>query len=307
MCYIDGAFDPVLRHAEPGTEELVILDNPTKLFGDREMEAAELEFRHGTFAAASRRFESVAKTSPAPARARFGRDLANVYQAWCDLDFQRLKSVVTAMRLRLKDGAYRCDPALNRRIREQLDFLDALVLDLDGEILALNFFLLGKHYAGHGRHEFAALLYYRTLESVFALRLAKRGFSCSDPDWSVLDADTDKFTERYRALTGAVFGSGTRDLPSKVGMVDGALLLRLVDDPFIKRFGLAEVKALRHLRSMTEARNRSVLAHGSAAVSPELSGKFGNFALRALQVYWWLAERGRVDDDIAELRFVADI
>jgi len=308
MCYIDGDFNPDIRQPEPGTERLEMLDNPTKLFGDRQMESAELELRHGTFGAAYRRFKSVAETSPTPARARFGCDLASLYQDWGDLDFEKLCSSTAAMRIRLRDSSYRTDPMLESRIRSQLVFLEHLVREPDGEPLMLTFFLLGSHYQGHGRHDFAALLYYRMLESLFELRLKEYGISCSKPDWERASADLNGFVERFRELSEAVFDREFRGMPFKVGMVESALLLKVAGDPMLPLFGLDQVRALKHLRSMSEARNGSVLAHGKSTVSPALSGKLGNYALQALRAYWKLMHDDLdVEDRIEELRFVDGI
>jgi CRISPR-associated protein (TIGR02710 family) len=308
MCYIDGDFNPDIRQPEPGTERLEMLDNPTKLFGDRELESAELELRHGTFGAAYRRFKSVAETSPTPARARFGCDLASLYQDWSDLDFERLGDSAAAMSARLRDGSFRTSPALEQRIRSQLDFLEELARDPDGEPLMLTFFLLGRHYQSHGRHDFAALLYYRMLESLFELRLRVHGVSCSKPGWDLVAADHDGFAARFEMLSEAVFKREFRGLPFKIGMIESALLLKVLDDPMLPLFGLDKVGALKHLRSMSEARNSSVLAHGKTTVSPALSENLGNYALQALRAYWRL-EHGdqEVDRRIEELCFVDEI
>jgi CRISPR-associated protein (TIGR02710 family) len=308
MCYIDGEFNPEIRQAEPGTERLVMLDNPTKLFGDREQESAEVEFRHGAFSAAYRRFESVSKTSPTPARARFGCDLSDLYAAWSDLEFNRLGTAVKAMRARLNDSSYRCDPQSERRLRMQLDFLDELARRGEGEPLALTFYLLGKHHEEHGRHDFAALLYYRMLESLFEIRLSEHGISPSKPDWAKADPDVEAFTARYRMLSETVFNREFRGMPFKLGMVESALLLQVLNDPMLPLFGLDKPKALRHLRSMSDARNSSVLAHGKTTVSSEVTARLGGFALRALRAYWKLEhETESVDDRIVELRFVDGI
>lgn len=308
MCYIDGDFNPDIRQPEPETERLEMLDNPTKLFGDREMESAELELRHGTFGAAYRRFKSITQTSPTPARARFGCDLASLYQDWSDLDFESLGDSTVAMTARLRDGSYRTSPGLEQRIRSQLAFLEALVRDPDGEPLMLTFFLLGKHYQGHGRNDFAALLYYRMLESLFDLRLRVHGVSSSKPDWEQVAVDFDGFPERFQVLSEAVFKREFRGLPFKIGMVESALVLQALDDSMLPLFGLDRIGALKHLRSMSEARNSSVLAHGRTTVSPVLSENLGKYALQALRAYWKLTHGDQpVDDRIDELSFVDGI
>jgi CRISPR-associated protein (TIGR02710 family) len=308
MCYIDGDYIPEIRQPEPGTERLEILDNPTKLFGDHQMHSAEVEFRHGAFDAAYRSFESIAKTSPTPAKARFGCDLSDLYKAWSDLEFDRLATAVETMRVRLRDNAYRCGPRSKRRLRAQLHFLDGLAHQPEGEPLTMTFYLLGKHYESHGRHDFAALLYYRTLESLFEIRLSAHGISPKQTEWAQADPELEAFTARYRKLSEEVFGREFRGLPFDLGMVVSALVLHLVNDPMLPLFGLDKAKALKYLRSLSSSRNDSVLAHGKSTVSSEVSAKLGSYALLALGAYWRLMHDGEgIDDRIAELRFIEGI
>ena len=105
MCYIDSGFDPEMRQARPGTEQLRILPNPTSLFGDREMTAATEMFRSGVYAGAAARFAELSTSMSEPARARFLGDLASLYQAWCDIDTVRLPALVEQVRGRLERRA----------------------------------------------------------------------------------------------------------------------------------------------------------------------------------------------------------
>ncbi|WP_432904042.1 TIGR02710 family CRISPR-associated CARF protein [Micromonospora matsumotoense] len=314
MCYIDGKFDPELRQSEPGTERLVVVPNPTTLFGDRELDAALVTFRHGAYAAAHERFAKVADTAYEPARARFLRDLTDVYQAWCDLNFDGLRDRVAALRSRLADAAYRPPPPLVRRLHDQLRFLDSLV-DLhddrrDGPPLLLNFYLLGRHYQGLGRHDFAALLYYRTIESSTAQRLAAigPGFSGREPDYSLFGPDPADLAARYERAASAVHGKDVVGLPVAVGLMDGVVLLHVLNDALTKQLGLTNAKAFGHLRTLVHARNQSVLAHGTGTVTAKLSATLENFALRSLRAFWNIEfAKENVDERISALQFLVEV
>jgi CRISPR-associated protein (TIGR02710 family) len=314
LCYIDSLFDPELRQSEPGTERLVIVPNPTTLFGDREMEAGLLAFRHGAYAAAHKRFTDVADTAYEPVRARFMRDLAHLYQAWCDLDFEALRVRVPAMRTRMSDGGHRVAAGVSHRIHNQLELLDTLsAVPADKrEIppMLLNFYLLGQQYERLGRHDFAALLFYRTLESTFAQRLARiaPGFRTDRPDYRLLGSDTDALLARYRAVTADVHGVAAGDLPEEVGLMNAGLLLLAVDDPVMIRLGLTTSKARRRFKQDLIARNKSVLAHGTATISSDVSKNLGSLALRAVRAFWQLEFGSEsVDDRLASLAFVVDL
>jgi CRISPR-associated protein (TIGR02710 family) len=314
LCYIDSRFDPELRQSEPGTERLVILPNPTALFGDRELEAALVAFRHGAYAAAHARFAEVAETAYEPARARFLRELADVYQAWCDLNFSELPKRVAAMRDRLAGAGHRPLASVTRRLQQQLRFLDSLAKLLaakrDGPPVLLNYYLLGEHYQRLGRHDFAALLYYRTIESSFLLRLAHvaPGFDGGKPDYALLHEDVAALTARYVAVATAVQREPISALPHKVTLLSAALLLHALDDRMVHELHLATEKALLHLGGLLDARNQSVLAHGTGTVTSALSMKLGNFALRSLRAFWAL-EYGEdsLGEQIETLQFLVDV
>jgi CRISPR-associated protein (TIGR02710 family) len=314
MCYIDSTFDPELRQSLPGTERLVIIPNPTKMFGDREMEAALVAFRHGAFASAGARFAEVANSAYEPARARFLRDLASVYEAWCDLNFAEVGKHADTLRTRLYDPGHRVPNSAIQRLRHQLDFLDQLAkapaTERQHPPLLLNFYLLGQHYLRLGRNDFGALLCYRTVESCFAQRLASigPGFRTSEPDYDLLTADVAGLTSRYRDATAEVHGAPAATLPSPVALMDTALLLYALDDPLIQRLGLATDKALRHLKDVIRVRNESVLAHGTKTIDPKLREELRSLARRSVHAFWEL-EFGResVGDRIATLTFLVDV
>ena len=314
MCYVEGDFDPELRQSRPGTERLVILRNPTDLFGDRQLDAGLAAFRHGAYAAAHAQFKDVAGAAYEPAFARFLRDLSAVYQAWCDLDFAQLEGLSAALRSRLTDPGYRPAPALVDRLHAQLEFVDSLVrlhqAKQQGPPLLLNFYLLGKHYQLLGRHDFAALLFYRTIESCFARRLTVlgSGFSSSRPDYSLLHADVAELTARYTTVASVVHQREITSLPFDVGLLDAALLAQVLEDPMVDLLGMVGPKSFGQLKRLIGARNGSVLAHGVDSVEPKLSEELATFALRTLRAFWALEfGRERVDEKIGILGFVVEV
>lgn len=314
LCYINSTFDAEMRLSIPGTERLVIVPNPTALFGDREMEAALVAFRHGAYAAAQARFAEIAETAYEPARARFLRDLASVYESWCDLNLEALESRVEVMRDRLSDPANRVPPTVARRVSEQLIFLGTLTGAPRGErespSFLLNFYLLGRHYLRLGRYDFAALLYYRTIESCFAQRLARvaPGFRTAAPDYRLLGKDQDELLAKYRSATGAVHETEAAALPAPVGLMDAALLLFVLGDPMLRTLDLTTDKSLRRFKGRLLARNKSVLAHGTETIDEALSDELGSLATRSVRAFWALEFGGEdVDKRIAALEFVVEL
>lgn len=309
MCYVEGEADPWTKQSAPGTEKLIPLANPTRLFGDREMDRAEDLLRHGSFGAAFDLYEHLSQTSDRPARARFGRDLANCYKAWCDFDSEHLPERVAVLRKRLVDPGYAPDAVVADHVRAQLDFLEALGEDPGGPNLTLNFYLMGTHYRSQERDEFALLLYYRTLEHLLCRHLEERapGFACDKPDWALLSEDKALFEQRYRDLAQQVYQQPA-ELPRRIGLTDAAVLLNVLGDEVMTALGLDELKALRHLRGIVEGRNRSMLAHGTANVDAELIRTFQTYVLQLMRRYWSSQFDVRdLPETIDKLRFVRRI
>ena len=313
LCYVDSTFDPELRQSQPGTERLVIVPNPTALFGDRELDDARIAFRHGAYAAAHDRFSKVADAAYEPAHARFLRDLSAVYRAWCDLDFPSLREHAAVLRARLADPGHRPDAGIVSRLHEQLDFVESLVRlhdsEAEGPPFILNFYLLGEHYHGIDRFDFAALLYYRTIESAFANRLVRRapGFTTGKPDYSLLSPDVAQLTTHYTTIAERVHGHPFTALPHRIGLIDAALLLLALDDPMLGLLHMDRPSGFGRLTGLVGARNRSVLAPGTTSVNSKLARRLADLALLAISAFWQLeSDGGAVEERIDRLRFLAE-
>jgi len=308
MCYIDSVYDPERRRPVPGSERILIVDNPTKLFGDEDMRTAVELFNTGAFAAAHAQFAKLADAVYEPVSARFRRDLAATYQAWCDLDLAALPGLIDQLERRLADPALVVPSATRTRLAAQLAFLDRLAVHHDPSCFLLTFFLLGRHYADQQRHDFAAMFLYRTIENVFAERLRRQfaGFSCRQPDYTLLDPAPERLAEAYAGIASKVHGTAVAPvLPRRIGFLDAAILLHAVGDTLPQRMDVTDPRGLSHLKRVAEARNDSVLAHGLATVTADQTTSLRATAERALRAFWRLhhAEEN-VDARCASLRFV---
>jgi hypothetical protein len=309
MCYIDSEFDPEMRQATPGTEKLCILHNPTVLFGDGDMNAATQMFKSGSYLGAAERFGELSNRVSEPARARYMHDLATFYQAWCDQDSDHLPEQTELVRNRIHDPRSEVRAETRRRLTSQLDFAGALVAK-DRSSLLLNSYLLGEHYFRLGRNDFAALLFYRTMEKSLAERLRRRynGFNVSKPDYLLLDPDTDGLADRYGELAKTVFGSnGLIALPWRIQFIETVIMLHLLGDEMLAAAGIKDLDGVQHLRKLAEVRNQSVLAHGDNVVGAEDCRNLRGQALVHLRAFWQLHEVGdNLDRRIKTLKFVSE-
>ena len=306
MCYIESTFDPEIRQALPGSEKLCVLPNPTTLFGDKDMSAAMAMFGSGVYSGAHALFEKLSDSVSEPARARILRDLAALYEAWCDLDVDGLPALIARVRERLANSSAGTNPSVVRRITKQLEFAESLV-GRGGPTMVLNFFLLGEHYRSQGRHDFAALLYYRCIEKGFEERLSiKHSFDPADPEYSKL-GDVAELTAEYAKMTAEVYGTAATSLPRRIGLLDAMILLCLTGDAVLSEVKWSKPSAIRSMRGIVETRNRSVLAHGTGTVSADQSKDLSNRARTLLRAFWRDHAPGQdVSEYIEALRFIGE-
>jgi broad specificity phosphatase PhoE len=308
LCYIDSRYDGEMRQPIPGTEELLILDNPTTIFGDQELDAALETFRSDAFAAAQERFALLAESMSEPSRARLLRDTADLYQAWSDLDLARIPALADQVAKGLADPLARVSSATAEQLREQLKFIDLLVQG--GTFLqVLNFYVLGEHYSELHRTDFAALLYYRTIEGCFQQRLALRfpGFDCASAWYEVIGEPVHDLLARFNAVIERIGRPAVTALPTKIGLMDAAVLLHVLTDGLLSRIDIQHTKGLSYLSRQAGARNKSVLAHGHECVTAQECQRLRTLALRCLRALWALHRPGEDIDTLCQtLRFVRE-
>jgi CRISPR-associated protein (TIGR02710 family) len=310
LCYVDSQYDPELRQPVPGTERLLIVDNPATLFREDEMEAALEAFRSGAFANAHERFARLAESVPDPGRARFLRDLAGLYQAYSDFDLDSLPAWIDRTRRSLEDPQSKVIGASADQVRHQLDYLKDLAGQ--GEFLRFlpNFLVLGRHYQDLRRLDFAALLYYRTAEGCFSerLKLGYSGFDCSHPDYGLLGMPKERLLEGFNTTRRKLGLTPAADLPYDLGFVNAAIMLHLLDDEMLRRVKITDVRGLNHLAKLTEARNHSLLAHGELRVTADQCDSLRGRVLSILRALWDLHGPGEDLDKVCEgLRFLKDV
>ncbi|WP_204027772.1 hypothetical protein [Sinosporangium siamense] len=307
LCYIDSEYDAVRHRPVPGSDRLLLLDNPTTLFGEQRMAGALEAFAGGAFESARQRYDELCESLAAPGRARLMRALSDLYRAWCDLDLERLPGCIEAVASVLEHESYQVGAETSERVSRQLGFLRRIAAG-ERDSLLVCYFVLSEHYRELGRHDFAALLSYRTIEGCLAGRLESlaAGFACDRPDYTLLTGDVPALEERYDEIQRSLGRTGSvNTLPPVIGLMSAAVLLVALGDRLPAKAGIGDHKALSHLNSLVTARNKSILAHGDRPVSPKDSATLGEKAKIALRAAWAL--RGTGEDVIRlcdDLRFV---
>lgn len=308
LCYIESEYDPDRRQPVPGSDRLLVLGNPTALFGEQEMDAALQLFASGAFGAARHRYDELCNSLAETGRARFMRALADLYEAWCDLDLDNLPARIDAAEAAMLSDRHEITPGTTSLVEGQLEFLRALA-EHDRDSMLVCFYVLGEHYQRVGRHDFAALLFYRTIEGCLARRLERLapGFSCDRPDYTLLTDDAHRLRERYGEILAGLNKGSVSELPPAIGLFSAAALLTALDDGIVIRAQLEGKKALAHLDKVTWTRNKSVLAHGFDRIAADECRVLECKSRSVLRAYW---EVHGADPDVEALchtlRFIQD-
>lgn len=246
----DGRFGPI-----PGTQRLVLPEDPYLVFGDLEAAEARRLYSSHDYAGAQRLYATLAARVPPPASTRYATlaELAGAYAAWDAFDLPEAHA--TLARLREMDAREQWAPDALARIEWQhaalarLNSAHVRLNDTPFAILANDpeavLALLGSLYANalrreaQGRYDVAALLLYRCLELMSQRRLAGLG----------IDADAERIT-----------------------LMKGYGLLETRRDPLVwSPAGSAQgqPRLLDRIRATTAARNKSMLAHGFRLIRRE--------------------------------------
>jgi CRISPR-associated protein (TIGR02710 family) len=271
LCYVEGEYDAQMRRPAPGSERLILLPNPSRLSARQRRERALDRYEAYDYPAALAAWQESREAQPHSSHLdEFAVCLCQAYVAWVDLDRKSLTQRLHEL------SAMLARPNLRplRRGTERMDaHLDALHLVARGEDVAMlaSFFELAHRYADRGRHDMACLLAYRSIEAVVQLglrRVTNGKFDCHDPDYGLL-GDVAAVEQKFVAL-GRSIGNTVERLPSRVAMLDGLLLLGVVDEAVLTR--LAPGKRLASIagwvKNAAETRNSSVLAHGVNNLGP---------------------------------------
>jgi CRISPR-associated protein (TIGR02710 family) len=305
LTYIENEFDPVTRQLQHGEVRLIALDNPTTVFGEQELGRALEMFRSGSFEAARRRYDEIAERIAVPGRARLMRALAELYRTWCDLDLAGLPGAIGRVEVALRHGRRELTAATARTIDRQLAFVRQLAAS-DDVAFVVCFYVLGQHYQQLGRHDFAALLFYRTIEGCLTTRLRRRypGFDPDDCDWALV-GEPGQVRARYNEVGRSLDPPSTSAPPNKLTLFAAAIMLASLEDELAKRSSLVDPVRLGQLRERTWARNKSVLAHGTQPIAVSDTESLRSEAAELLTAFWALHGGPEdIDELCGQLRFL---
>ncbi len=300
-----GEFVPERRKPKPGTEYLELLPNPYQVFGVlKEREAAEL-FRRMDFQGACKAYEELAQNVPEPQAFLVLASLTRAYQCWDALDFSPAsQSLRKAGELINKYRFTDRWPSAVGTLAEQVSSLEQLcgkmpskpgdsTLSLLEDIETLETLLFTVYHcslrrAVQGKWDTAALLLYRLLEIMAQRRLAVKGLDTAEPDYSFLTSSSQNdLLIRFNEIRSNLKLATLQDLPSPIGLMEGYMLLEVLEDPFCisKTSQTGKEIHWRKFLNETQKRNYSILAHGFVFVSESQHENFKAMADQLLELF----------------------
>lgn len=172
---------------------------------------------------------------------------------------------------------------------------DATNADAGGIKLPFLLADIAGRQARAGEFTLAGLLHYRCIEACIKARLTQRapGFSCSNPDYSLLPLGESDLLAAMNHHAGQIASDmGQTVLPRTVGLMNAALILLALDDCMLSVAGVSDEEGLRALHEVTRLRNNSLLAHGTHVLNYAETECMATLSARILGAY-----RGVMHDD----------
>lgn len=296
ILYVDYLeYDPTGRRPITGTEYVARLEDPMVVFGERELDEIKRKCERHDYAGAIDAIVSVRSRVPEPQVFEIYQEVALAYKLWEDFDFKKARShLVKAVTLM---EAYRQLPALKDKIREQASLLAPLE-ELDRQsayetiskpdlawLLIGSCLTNGRRREEQSRLDMASLLMYRTLEMTIQRRLACFGIDAKEPDYAQLGITTEELFAKFKAAFVEAIGSYRgASLPHPIGLMQGAVLLRVLEDPSLQGINPKD------LWSNVDQRNQSILAHGIKRIERRNYERLAKMAYTIAHQAWELEE-----------------
>ena len=275
--YVDNhKFHRELSKPEPGSEYLSLLDNPYTVFGDLEVDKAKDLYNGHDYAGAKRVFDQlkhqVGDTDKTATYEAYGLLCAG-YEAWDNLNFGKAKNDLHNLLTHLDRFSH---PLFEWRLKliQQKEALELLLKFIKNEELALaspdgfHFAFMLYHNAlrreAQGKLDTACLILYRLLGWIEQHRLARYKINTSEPNYSACGMSEDTLLNQYTQKRKGVYKAElVSTLPNPIALVDGFLVLDVLEDDIVKDLNWNKLKG------QVKVRNHGIYAHGMSKINPK--------------------------------------
>jgi len=309
------------RKPNPGSEELIYIDNPMAVFGDMEIQKAMTLFEKMNFQDAQKQLDDLKERLPDPelrSQLEFAYLLARAYEAWDALDFVPAHYYMKILNARLqRDRIYHNYLLMNERSKlmsqEKILSILAVIPELLEEkrnveilknrevvhALMFSFYQNARTRERQEKYDMATLLFYRLLELIEQQRLSCYDLYVSNMDYLNMKPDLKRTPEFKGAkpreklellkskvieTRGLLFQRNTNEyLAEQVTLLEGFIVLTALKDPLMGDDDKKRICILRKIRSKVYLRNNSIFAHGLGPVKQEEYGAFSGFVTEIMK------------------------
>ncbi|GAA5527165.1 hypothetical protein Hgul01_00949 [Herpetosiphon gulosus] len=150
--------------------------------------------------------------------------------------------------------------------------------------LLWNFFFTAERYEKNNQNDISALLYYRTIESIFdnALKDISENFDRSNPNYETLSNNPEELKNDFIRIKSEYTKRSISNLPKNLSLVDSYCLLEAAGSELMKNNQKFQSK---RVIGVSETRNVSIYAHGITPMNKNSVEKIKNLAIDILLTY----------------------
>lgn len=256
------------RKPKPRTEFPVILENPLVVFGDLEVDKAKALFNNYQFERAEEILDVLENQVQDVWTIRKYKYLSKIYSNWNKFEIKKAIEGIEDLLEKDKHTALEIEPSLRNTLKKHRLILKRIYevsknrKEKFMKYKCLNFYFAGERYASIKRYDIAVFLMYRAIESTSQARLIKYGIKPSNASKAqYIKANVTK--DMFNTISKNLYGNSyyETNLPVKVALMDGFIILSVKKDPILRGIGLKKIL------DVTKLRNESVYAHGENPLS----------------------------------------
>lgn len=310
LLYIDYTnYMPQFRKPYPESTYIHLVGNPLKLpvdlFSEIEIKRAVTFFNVGKYEVSRTLFEQAAIRMAHPRVAEICADLSKFYTLWNSFAFQEARDLAIPLFDRILSFYHQVSSVFQFDIesfKKQMETIKKLGSS-DRMFLLWNFYFSAERYEQNGQNDIAALLYYRTLESIFdnCLKDKSEMFTSETPDYSLFEMEEESLAANFVSFREKVLKKPINEpmgLPSPLAMFDALCLLGALSHPIAAKVIPGRVA------NTARIRNRSIYAHGLNPIDQKSVSEIRNLADDTLMAYIEIKQTGKVDQMRPGFKFI---
>lgn len=302
-----------ITYVEPGSEKLILVENPFQSFGNFIiMKAKDIAGGYG-FEIASNELNRLLKTIEwiqMRELARFYMEIFNAYMKWeFERELKQAKQYLSrAMKItRYVDVRDKIDKEEVKILNNNLAFIEKLIYIVDKLnsreklsvlsnpdmiiLLIANLYVSGVRRIRMNKFDEAALIFYRIMELCFQSLLAKYDIDTSNATektyskvaikagFKNLREFKDSYIKVVDEVSRLVNEKFLVELPSKISLITGLLILKALNDEFVHRIDFKE------LFRTINIRNLCWLEHGFQKVNSSGAKRLRKTTLKIIEAY----------------------